>query len=52
MVAQTKKWLPRGNRATVFLQPGSSCGPIIFTVVTDQHSVAISVQAVDDVGYS
>ena len=23
-----------------------------FTVVTDQHSAAISVQAVDDVGYS
>ena len=28
------------------------CGLIIFTVVTDQHSAAISVQAVDDVGYS
>ena len=30
----------------------SICGLIIFTVVTDQHSAAISVQAVDDVGYS
>ena len=30
----------------------SICGLIIFTVVTDQHSTAISVQAVDDVGYS
>ena len=30
----------------------SSCGLIIFTVVTDQHSAAICVQAVDDVGYS
>ena len=29
-----------------------SCGLIIFTVVTDQHSAAISVQVVDDVGYS
>ena len=30
----------------------SICGLIIFTVVTDQHRAAISVQAVDDVGYS
>ena len=30
----------------------SICSLIIFTVVTDQHSAAIIVQAVDDVGYS
>ena len=28
------------------------CGLIIFTVITDQHIAAISVQVVDDVGYS
>ena len=28
------------------------CGPIIFTVVTDQHSATISVQAVDNVSHS
>ena len=25
---------------------------MMFTVITDQHSAAISVQAVDDAGYS
>ena len=30
----------------------SSCSLILFTVITDKHSAVISVQVVDDVGYS